>query len=344
MNRINRERIIRSPIVYNFFLRTEVIFKVLESIAAVKPPVLFLYSDGGRNNHENNIIEHNRELVYSMIDWDCDLRIRFFDENYGMQEMMEITYREVFSEFDRLIFIEEDILADESFFYFADELLEFYKHDYQIYIIGSMNFLNHYPTDSVNSYFFSESVSTWGYATWKRVYDAKYNDTDIFGDSYYSQVVKENMKFKGKLHHYNRLNYKFQIDQSIQEEESWLMGLNENILNSALAIVPSVNLASNLGDIKGAENSDDIRLLPVANRFDLSVKSLSFPIIHPKFKIVDQIYKSKVQKKYELSGIEKSVNRIERALRILYFEGFSALIKKINSSYKKHLLRKKMDK
>jgi hypothetical protein len=314
-----------SAVSYNIFRRPDISKRVLLRIRDAAPLRLYLFSDGPRNLIEKQLVERSRVQALELIDWDCELIINFLETNIGFERMWDYTFHEVFKKEDRIIILEEDILPDLTFFSFCDELLEFYKNDHSVYRIGGFNSLEEYPKNSSQSYFFSEVVSSWGMATWRRVYEQRRKDLSIIRDPYYSSILKKRFKYSGGgLYWYNHLKMIYERPElNIDSAEFWFLGLNENILFNSLAIIPKYNLIKNLGNSEGAENSDNERILTKRQRLQYATRTLKmeFPLIHPKYKIIDYEFYFRVKNSRKVNLISKSLDKIERAFRILIFKG-----------------------
>lgn len=319
----------QTPVVYNLFKRPIIVKTVLSRIRLARPKIVYLFSDGWRSDQESLLIRESREIALSLIDWDCDLKVFFLDKNKGPDMMTKFIFETVFSQFDRLIYLEEDMLPSLSFFPFCEELLEFYKNDDSIYLIGGMNFLEDYETISNYSYIFQNYTSTWGIALWKRTYERIDYNLKYLEDNYYNKLIKYKLK-KSSLKFFRILINKLN-SISVKEGELWLMGYNENLLNNSLAIVPSRNLVRNIGDSTGAENGDDRKLLSIFQRwvFDIIEREIEFPIKHQKLKIVDDLYFDLVKKRSYVGPLKLIVIKFERAFRILIFSGPLKLFQKI---------------
>jgi hypothetical protein len=283
------------------------------------------------------ILEH-RKAIEGMIDWTVDVTKIYKDDNIGMDAIMDLTYERVFEHEDRMIFLEEDIYPSLSFFLFCEDLLEKYKDDERVYLIGGMNGLGEYPNYSTQnpSYFFVETCSTWGMAIWRRTYLKFQKDFSILKNEYYNHAIRRLMEKRKKFHDYQRVRFIIDNpDVSITKGELFLMGFNQNILYNSVSIVPSKNLVLNLGNSEGAEHSDAPRLLPKSMRgFEkMKLYDLEFPLIHPEYLIVDH-YTQSLSKKTNI--IVRMVVKVERGLRILFFGGpkrFWVKLKKFTIRY-----------
>jgi len=321
-----------SPIVYNLFKRPNIVKLVLNRIKSVEPGIVYLFSDGARNNRELELIEESRRIALEIVDWSCELKIFFLDNNIGSDKMTKYIFSEVFSNHDRLIYLEEDMLPSLSFFSFCDELLEFYKDDESVYLIGGMNFIQNYPQSNTYSYIFQNYTSTWGIALWKRTFERLDYKLKYLNDEYYNNLIKY------KLYKSNKKFHKVLLDlphnKKVGEGEFWLMGYNDNLLNNGLAIVPTRNLVRNIGDSEGAENGDDRKLLSFFQRwiFDILEEDIEFPLKHQELKIVDEYYFDMVMKRSRIGPAKLVIIKLERAIRILFFKGPKALFLKIKKT------------
>lgn len=324
-----------SAVSYNIFKRPNISKRVLLRIREAAPSRLYLFSDGPRNLIEKQLVERSRDQALELIDWDCEVIINFLETNIGFEKMWDYTFNEVFKREDRIIILEEDILPDLTFFRFCDELLEYYKNDNSVYRIGGFNSLEEYPKNCPQSYFFSEVASSWGMATWRRVHEQRTKDISIIRDPYYSSILEKRFKFSGGgLHWYNHLKMiNERPELKIDSAEFWFLGLNENILYNSLALIPKYNLIKNLGNSEGAENSDEDKLLTKRQKLQYETKTLNmkFPLIHPKYKIIDYEFYLRVKNSRKTNIISKLLDKIERGIRILIYKGINEFFRKLKT-------------
>ena len=99
------------------------------------------------------LVEESRRIVDN-IDWVCDVHKIYSEINQGLYTTMWDAFDYIFSLFERVIVLEDDVVPTESFFTFTSELLEKYKDDKRIQRISGMNFLGEYPLDLNKDYFF----------------------------------------------------------------------------------------------------------------------------------------------------------------------------------------------
>jgi hypothetical protein len=330
---------VKTPIVYNIFIRPDVAKRVFEVISSLKPPILYIFSDGGRNSYENDLVRINRFQIESMVDWDCKLELHYQEVNKGIDFMFNFALSKVFEDYDRLIYLEEDMLPSQTFFRFCDELLEKYKEDTNVYLISGRNDLIEYPKSENPSYFFVSTASIWGLAIWKRTYDMLISDLTTLENEYYKDLIEYNL-----LHKWNNKSA-YRLLKSLLNDpygdhligEFYFMALNQGLLYNSLAIIPSKNQVQNIGAGIDSEHTDLLRALPsrIQRTFTIPPLKLSFPLNHPRYKINDENYYHILSVNFPVPrGIRYIFDRIERTIRIIIFRGPIEFIKKIRKKFK----------
>ena len=301
------------PVKINIWIRPECQKRQFEVIKKARPSIIFLQSDGGRNEEEWEKIYENRKLVDEGIDWDCKVYRLYEDHNNGLYKMGMKTRELIWSTVDRCVFLEDDQIPSVSYFRFCAELLEKYKDDERIECICGVNHLG--ISDAVQSdYFFSRQGSVWGTASWKRVCDSC-NSFEYYNDSYVMKLLKQrtrnNHSIWRQLKAYATVgNY----DGHVPANEFW----NEFDMyaQNRLQIIPKVNMISNIGIGADSEHADELSQLPRGIRrvFNMKTYEVNFPIKHAKYVIPDVEYE---KKRNRIMAYNKPViaswRRIERA-------------------------------
>jgi hypothetical protein len=242
----------RSPILFLIFNRPESTQRVFEAIRAARPKHLYIAADGPRqaNPDDMSLCSQTREIV-NQIDWDCQLETLFRTKNSGCKRGVSEAINWFFAQEEEGIILEDDCLPANSFFKFCDELLDRYRDDTRIRHITGCN-LQFGKVWSEASYYFSNRVHVWGWATWKRAW----NDYDITLGKYDAAQVKQGMK---KIYSDDLVAEAWTrifIDQKAGKVNSWAYPLDfANFLNGGLVIIPNQNLISNIGFSAGATNT-----------------------------------------------------------------------------------------
>jgi len=315
-----KEYLVDVPVQVNIWIRPECQKKLLEVLQIARPSIIFLVSDGGRNENEKNLITQNRALMENGIDWDCKVYKLYKDTNQGITKIITQTHEFIWQNVDRCIFLEDDIIPSVSFFRYCKELLEKYENDPRIYIICGMNHLGVYPDDSGSDYFFSRQGSIWGYALWKRSYqeffDYSYeNDAHTWKclvnnaaeDKFLLNEIKRRKADTDKKHNWKTYASptEFFIDLSVYSQHQ-------------LQIIPRKNMISCIGASKQANSSDSLSRLPkpVRNLFFMKTYELEFPLKHPNFVVPDKFYEA--QRNKIICKNHPFLNLIRKFVRAFY--------------------------
>lgn len=307
------------PVKINIWIRPECQKRQWEIVKQARPSVLFLQSDGGRNEKEWEAIYTNRKMIDESIDWECTVYRLYEDHNNGLYAMCKKTASLIWSKVDRCIFTEDDQLMSVSFFRYCSELLERYKDDMRIECICGMNHFGVWEKAS-SDYFFSKQGSIWGYATWKNR-EIERNIESYYSDQYILSLLKKKTKkdrftWKRLIGYGQNLNY----DGHVPGIEFWIdfnMYAQERV-----QIIPRVNLICNIGCTSDSEHSNEYRYLDHMTKrvFNAKLYELKFPLRHPKYVISDDSY---MRKRDYLMGrnhpILTFIRKIEsRAYKLFY--------------------------
>lgn len=163
------------PVAFIIFNRPDLTEIVFEAIRQAKPKKLLVVADGPRFTEEAEKCEKARAVI-GRVDWECEVLTNFSDTNLGCKRRVSSGLDWIFSEVEEAIILEDDCLPAPSFFDFCQTLLDKYKHDERIMMIGGINFQ---PDNHRNdySYYFSKYVHIWGWASWRRAWE--HYDVDI---------------------------------------------------------------------------------------------------------------------------------------------------------------------
>ena len=302
----------------NFFNRPDTFKHVFEAIRKAKPSKLFLSCDGprkGRKDDEKSIAECQK--IAENIDWVCEVHKNYSKENLGCGMRMKSGIDWAFEYVDRLLVFEDDCVPSQDFFPFCEELLEKYKDDNRIYMINAMNHLIEYK-DTPNSYFFGPACC-WGWATWKRAWKQMDYNMEFIEDEYSMKCVERKYPFYKNA--YREGKQKSAILKSGARLTAWTYQSGmASALQSQMAIVPSVNLITNIGLTADSTHAvGNIKKLSRKTRgyFNAPLIQMKFPLRHPEYVVEDWNYYDKVQKKFK----ETLLSRLEGyARRIIYAE------------------------
>jgi len=262
-----------TPVLFLIFNRPEITRQVFNAIQQAKPPRLYVAGDGPRSKCTED--EENCKLARSIatnVDWDCEVKTLFRDHNLGCRLAVSQAIYWFFEQEPEGIILEDDCLPSQSFFWFCQEMLEYFRNDKAVGVICGFysNELEYKPS---TSFFFSRNLRVWGWAGWRRSnegYDSNINlliekqntwkkdifsRTDIFLKRYWQDMFEE--VGSGKVDTWD-IQLQYLLWQKKQQ-----------------VIVSSKNLVQNIGWAQGAHP------LTKDNNHELATSEINFPLTTP---------------------------------------------------------------
>jgi hypothetical protein len=238
------------PILFIIFRRKDTALQVIDAISKVKPRKLYISQDGPRTEAEVNQIEQTRKAVLAKINWDCQLTVWTHERNLGLKKHIPEAFDKFFEKEEYGIYLEDDTLPSEDFFYFQKELLEKYKNDSRIFSVNGTNF---YPevTKSNGSYYLTKIGDIWGFGLWRRSWKL-YNSNLADFDSLSKTSKYDSYFFNRRYKYYLETFWKAIIARRLN---SWAMQvIYAAVKNNMFFISPSVNMVNNIGVNRSASN------------------------------------------------------------------------------------------
>ncbi|MBR6061264.1 MAG: hypothetical protein IKP67_04250 [Spirochaetales bacterium] len=277
-----KEALVDISVLLVFFARPDTFAEVFAQVRQARPARLFLYQDGPREDHPDDIdnIAKCRGIAAD-IDWDCEVKTFYQDKNVGCDPSGYIAHTWAFSQTDKCIVLEDDVVPSVSFFAFCKAMLDKYEDDERVMLISGFNPQEITP-NVASDYFFSCTTWTWGWASWSRVvrqWDGKYNFLDREND-----VVRISAYMK--KHHVmtNFINMCTAHKASGRAHFETILIANQ-YLHDGLTIVPKKNMVNNIGVTGNSTHyASDLNLIPkgyrrifTMKRYELDADKISPP-------------------------------------------------------------------
>lgn len=324
-----KEALVDIPVKINIWIRSECQKKQFEVIREARPSILFVQSDGGRNDTEWEAIRRNRQMIDQGIDWECAVYRLYENENNGLYKMSKKTASLIWNTVDRCVFLEDDDIPSVSFFRFCKEMLDRYENDYRIQGVCGYNPLGVWR-DASSDYFFSGETNSWGTAFWKRsralVFDY---DMSFSEDDYVLKLMKEHLG-RYTFERAYECGKKGEIDGHVPGSE-FFFGIARATQN-ALFIMPKHNMISNYGCGDDSVHSSTYKVLSKKEQslFYSKTYEIDEVIKHPKYVIRDITFEKEVRKiiavGHPLIRIKRRVIKLFKTLR---YQGVSGLKNKM---------------
>lgn len=266
---------LQTPVLMVVFNRPEITQRVFAQIRKIKPRFLFIAADGPRAGIPKETIncKEVRKIV-TAIDWDCELKTLFRDENLGCGRSVSGAINWFFEHVEEGIILEDDCLPSISFFPYCEELLIRYRSDDRIFMISGFNAFKKNPQIPY-TYYFSLFPRIWGWATWKRAWSHFNYDVPEWDNR------KLSLRVLKKLPHMEKINNLWIHMDLIKNNRmnawspQWWFYM---LLHNKLSILPVHNLVINIGFIPEATHT-----LPGTDNYyaEKELEELTASIKHP---------------------------------------------------------------
>lgn len=280
-------------VLFLIFNRPKQTFKVFEQIRLAKPNKLFIAADGARKDKstDKKMCEETRKIV-DLIDWDCEIKTLFRDENLGCNKAVISAIDWFFEYNENGIILEDDCFPELSFFKYAKTLLKKYQYNEKVMHISGTNFIK--PENEKSTYYFSHFGSCWGWATWRSSWlKYKFSLVEKMTDNEFFKMLNKVVVGERDFEYFKQLlSYHRTSEENIWDWR-WTFSIwNEN----GIVINPSVNLIENIGYGEDATSStgENKNRNAMANL----KTNLIDRVIHPEKIIIDIENEKKIQAIY----------------------------------------------
>jgi hypothetical protein len=273
----------KTPIVLLIFNRPDTTERVFAEIARARPSKLFVVADGPRPDRPEDAEKcaAARKIV-ERVNWDCEVLKNYSDVNIGCASRPPTGISWVFEQVEEAIILEDDCVPHPTFFRFCQELLENYRDDPQVMMIGGFN---SFERSTPYSYYFCFNHSNWGWATWRRAW--QYYDFEIrlwpaLRETNWLQDILGN--FRGVEHWRNIFDLTYASNRNVDTwDYQWTFAC---WARRGLAIKPKVNLIRNIGFGENATHTKSAK-----NRAaNVLAREVLFPLCHPPSVVRNEEY------------------------------------------------------
>lgn len=263
---------LETAVLLVIYRRPDATRRVFEAIAATRPRHLFIAADGPAAASDHHACESARAIV-QRVNWACDVRHDFSDENLGLNRRMISAINWVFREFESAIVLEDDCLPHPQFFGFCSSMLDRYRDDARVMHVSGECYRRRKDN---YSYFFSKYPLAWGWATWRRAWSLF--DPSLGGWPQFRGRPEADALFDSadERKYWLSTFARLYDDQVAGRPMSWDYAWYYACMTHGLSIHPAVNLVSNIGHGPLASNTRNVTEL--SNR---PTDALGATLVHP---------------------------------------------------------------
>lgn len=252
-----------TPVLLITYKRPELLERQLDILRSNGVKDVYIFQDGYPNpeavikSKESAEYLKWRELRNYLNDTDPDFKIlkgfhsveyNLPNENLGCKMGVYSAMKWFFENVEKGIILEDDVMPNDFFFEFCEDMLDYYDSDTRIFTVNGCSF-NKVPATH-NGYYLSKLTHSWGFATWKRVFDKFDIEMQSYGiaKGIHRHLFRD-MDFTCKWDKWLNQTYNGKVN-------TWDFQWQYNLwLKNGLAVSPDKNLISNVGFGAGAEHT-----------------------------------------------------------------------------------------
>ncbi len=234
-----------TPVLLIHFNRPESTRRQLDALKSIAPKHVWILCDGPRAHKPGEIEKVN--TVRALLDdlpWDCEVQRLYRETNLGCFKSVSDGISWFLNDCEAGIILEDDVLADASFFPYCEALLERYADQPQVFAVAGHH-RNPRPLEMESDYGFSNYFECWGWATWRRAWE--HFDPTISGwrdPALWNRICQRVLK-KQRARFYWKIMFGL-VDAG--KRDSWAYRYMLTIWKDAgLVAIPSINLTENIG-------------------------------------------------------------------------------------------------
>ena len=205
---------------------------------------LYIFSDGPRVGDDVEKVAAVRAYLDTIRGF-RNVKVFSSEENKGLQGSIIDGVKELLSEYNRVIVLEDDIVTDKAFLSFMNGALEHYKYDRSVWSVSGFSYINYDPK---GVYFLTQPMC-WGWATWSRAWG---NFEPGFKEEYNLNTI-DWLRFN----YFNNFDYYGQYLKNKKGVlKSWyIFWYLHNFTNGKLTVYPGNSLTKNIGFDGSGTNS-----------------------------------------------------------------------------------------
>ncbi len=268
---------LKAPIAFLIFNRPDTTARVFAEIAKARPNKLLVVADGPRADHpaDHEKCQQTRAII-DQVDWECEVHKNYSHVNLGCKRRVSSGLDWVFDAVERAIILEDDVVPHPTFFRYCDELLERYADDDRIGAVSGCNF-QFRPLQAPHSYYFSIYNHCWGWASWARAWRNYDVEMKLWPEARDAGYLEGIFSDECTLYYWTSIFQRVYENKIDTWDYQWAFCC---WVNNMMAILPRVNLTSNIGFREDATHTTEIRSMA-----NLATQDMTFPLVHPPFRI-----------------------------------------------------------
>jgi hypothetical protein len=238
---------------YNRLEETKQTIEALQKNFLANESVLFIFSDGYKNEESKNKVDSVRNYIHN-INGFKNVNVFESEKNKGLADSIINGVSQVLKDFENVIVLEDDLITSPNFLDFMNQALCFYNNDNSVCSISGYTMNLKSLKNLSKDFYFGYRSSSWGWATWKNVWESVDWDVTGYNDFMKSKKRKQNFNIGGSD---MTAMLKAQMNGKI---DSWAIRFcYQQFLNKQACVFPQVSKIQSIGFSKEATHTNGAR-------------------------------------------------------------------------------------
>lgn len=252
--------------VYKRLDHTKIVIEALRNNPLADQSVLYIYSDGAKNEEDKPFVQEVRDYVNSVSGF-ADVEVICSPINLGIEKSEIKAITEIVEKYGKIIVLEDDVKVNKGFLEYMNKALAKYENEQQIYSVVGFSFQNQLPCKAN----FAKLTGVWGWGTWKRAWDRfEHNPVDWL-ELLKDEKLKREFNYDNANPWFEMMKAQYESNEHLTWDIRWYWTVFKN---NGLVLWPSTPLALNVGfDGTGVHCPKENRRLEFAED-NITVKSL----------------------------------------------------------------------
>lgn len=242
-----------SPVLLLIFNRLECALEVLSAVRTARPTKFYVAGDGARDLEESDVVERVRNEVLAGVDWECEVRTFFREDNLGCRRSVSEAVTWFFDQEESGIVLEDDCLPHPRFFAYCTEMLDRYSCSQEMVTIAGSRFLCYDVPENFGHNLEGSVFHCWGWATWADRWHLYRKETPSLDKVFERCSTSLERRFWERV-------YRICVDD---RSESWAYRIAlACFVRGGIHLLPPVNLVVNRGFKKGTHSGKRPWIVP----------------------------------------------------------------------------------
>ncbi|MCR1812023.1 glycosyltransferase [Sulfurospirillum sp. hDNRA2] len=258
-----------APIVlftYNRLWHTKQTVEALQKNALANESELFVYSDGAKNDAASLHVRNIREYLQT-IEGFKKVTVIEREKNWGLANSIIDGVTNIVNQYGKIIVLEDDLVTSPCFLTYMNEALTLYENEPKVISIHGYI----YPVADLPDTFFLKGADCWGWATWKRGWDAFEANGQKLLDEVSKRKLQKEADFDGAYAYTQMLK-----DQIQGKNNSWaIRWYFSALLQDALTLYPGKSYVQNIGLDGQGTHCSATTVYDVALNFDVALNNVA---------------------------------------------------------------------